>query len=142
MRVSHSKLSTFLSCPRKYALRYKLNLEPIETAGALFLGKLVHRGIELQSSEEALAEQSEIIDDKTETLKIMAEAMIDVYLDIYKDEKIISKEEEIFFKITATDELHAIADEIIVRDGKKYIVDFKTSSVNQDPQNYLTPVFP
>lgn len=49
--ISHTRLSTFLACPRRYDLRYVERLESISRAPALSLGRAFHHAIEVRDPQ-------------------------------------------------------------------------------------------
>jgi hypothetical protein len=53
-RLSHTRLSVLLACPRKFSLRYEERLEPIRRKHALSLGSAFQKGVELQDPEAAI----------------------------------------------------------------------------------------
>lgn len=68
MRVSHSKIETFLTCPFKYKLRYLDKLETLpntDANNALIMGTALHTGIEKGVKEglRAYFESYPILDD-------------------------------------------------------------------------------
>lgn len=80
---SHSRINCFKECPKKYEYKYIDNLEPIDDNKALNIGKAFHRGIELNSVDELAKELDEdeyFSDEKNETNKIIALAMVESFL--------------------------------------------------------------
>lgn len=80
---SHSRINCFKECAKKYEYKYIDNLEPIDDNKALNIGKAFHRGIELNSVNDLAKELDEdeyFSDEKNETNKIIALAMVESFL--------------------------------------------------------------
>ena len=56
---SHSRISMFKMCPKKFEYKYRRKLTPSTEDGKLFLGKMVHRGVELRSVQKMIEEIDE-----------------------------------------------------------------------------------
>jgi putative RecB family exonuclease len=113
--ISPSRLNCWLSCPLKFKLRYVDGIRTPTTA-SLFLGKVVHSGLELfyrhrqlgitleteQATARMLASWNQAVEDegikfdtpeKEETIRAQAVALVTAYLDqVSPDEKPLAVE--------------------------------------------------
>ena len=132
---SHSKINCFKQCPKMYEYKYIDKLDPIGSKEALNIGKSVHKGIELGSSDGALEymEQEKFFtDEKAETNKALVLAMVDAYLERWGNEKMIH---EVEFRLPLKEncELLGYIDGIIEEDEGYWLEETKTASlVNAD----------
>ena len=77
MKLSHSKLSTILSCPMTYYLSYIEGIQPIEEKAALAIGSAVHWGIE--HNTEDLTEYYHSEESQYTREQLLSEAMVHGY---------------------------------------------------------------
>lgn len=150
MRVSHSRVNTFMACPKKYDIVYNKKLQLLEDKDALAIGKAVHHGIEMHGkknedkqvmdgAEEAVKyyESNESFSsEKNETNKVLVEAMTAGYIKRYGVSDVKENEAEITCDIGDGDEMIAILDLIVKEKSKTGIVDIKTSSMLKDADDH------
>lgn len=165
MKLSHSKLTTILSCPMTYYLNYKQGISLKSEKPALAIGSAVHWGIEHDT------------DDLTEYYKengtfkqqnnyghdeLLAESMVYAYKK-YKDEifKEILKDLDTGKQLELIDEQHelnieaklpshrfkephnfvGIIDLLLLTEKGFIIIDYKTSSQTPDWNKYLDQIY-
>ncbi len=165
MKLSHSKLSTILTCPMTYYLSYKMGITPKVEKPALSIGSAVHYGIEHNSSDLSVYFEENGILKKDEPYKreqYLAEAMVDGYLE-HKNELFdeILKDEETGGKLNLIEETHelyltaklksytypvphefvGIIDLLLLTDKGFIIIDYKTSSRVPDWNTYIEQLY-
>lgn len=115
MKISVSRLKTYKACPREFYFKYIENLEPVEKAEALEVGKNYHKRLEnLYNGEE------EISDDDFSKERAMVEAYKKY---IYPNFKVKSAEDWFEYELPNGDTLMGITDGI-AEDG--CLVEHKT----------------
>lgn len=165
MKLSHSKLSTILSCPMTYYLSYEEGISKKETKSALAIGSAVHWGIEHNTEdlssyykEEGTFKQG----DNYTRDQILAEAMVHGYLkhrdSLFKQLLTDPKTNE---QVNLVDEMHelfltgklqsfihnlphefvGIIDLLLLTDRGFILIDYKTSSNIPDWNNYLDQIY-
>lgn len=158
MKLSHSKLSTILTCPATYYLKYIEEISLICEKPALAIGSAVHWGIEHNTedlSEYYHSEESEYTRDQ-----LLSEAMVHGYLkhkdDIFR--KVLSYEGETLNLVEESHELYlsseipsnkfekphdfvGIIDLLLLTDKGFIILDYKTSSSEPDWNNYKDQLY-
>lgn len=163
MKLSHSKLSSILTCPMSYYLSYEMGISPKDEKPALAIGSAVHWGIE--HNTEDLTEYYKdkgLFKNKDSYTKdqLLSEAMIHGYLkhknDIfdklltYKGEKLTLVEEshELYVNAKLKSFLYqndhdfvGIIDLLLLTNKGFIIVDYKTSSMIPDWNNYLEQIY-
>lgn len=91
--LSHSQVSTLLTCPQKYAFEYEEKIEPIARREALSMGKAFQYGIEMEDPQEAydslydewvVFSPEDEADREIKSRTVRAAAKL--YLDTYPDE--------------------------------------------------------
>ena len=101
--ITNSSLSTFRTCPRKYQIQYELGYKPAKEAEALFIGKLMHKGIEAWSAsrdlEQAVNAIYKMVDEsknQDEYMVAKVHALMEGYHRKYQDQpyKVILVEAE------------------------------------------------
>lgn len=156
MKLSHSKLSCILNCPMTYYLQYVVGISPKTPKTAFEIGTAVHWGIE-HDTEDLSSQLSKNLNQE----KILAEAMVHGYL--YHKNKIFN--ELLIDDETDTnqiiDEIHelnisaplksyvfnephqfvGIIDLLLYTDKGFIIIDYKTSSVVPDWNDYLDQLY-
>lgn len=166
MKLSHSKLSTILSCPMTYYLSYIQGIQPKVEKPALAIGSAVHWGIE--HNTEDLSEYFKNngtfkqADNYTRD-QLLAEAMVHGYMK-HKDElfKDLLKDPETGEQLTLLDELHetyltgklksiryenlehdfvGIIDLLLLTNKGFVLVDYKTSSAVPNWDNYIEQLY-
>lgn len=156
MRLSHSKLSTILSCPMTYYLQYKVKIEPKTTKAALSIGSAVHWGIE--HSTEDLTEYFGTRQSYGRD-QLLAEAMVHGYLK-HEDEilasiltddetgelvELLDIEHELFVSAKLNGKIShdfvGIIDLLILTNKGWIVIDYKTSSTIPDWNNYLEQIY-
>lgn len=150
MRLSYSKIDTFLGCPRKYYKRYVLGIKDPGNPHAAFgslchevleefvKGKFKDKNIMAAMLKKFLNESKEIPDKQkpyflSEGLKIFNQFPIHA-LDY---EKIIGTEKELTVKLTDQLELYSIIDRLDKpEESILEIIDYKSNG-SVEPQKYL-----
>jgi len=159
MKLSHSKLSTILSCPMSYYLSYIEGISTIDEKPALWIGSAVHWGIE--HNTEDLTEYFKSEQKNYSREQLLAESMVHGYLK-HKDEimnDILTMPDG--SKLTLVDESHelyvngklpsfkyedghtfvGIIDLLLLTDKGFIIIDYKTSTYTPDWNNYLEQIY-
>lgn len=167
MKLSHSKLSTILSCPMTYYLGYVLGISKKEEKPALAIGSAVHWGIEHNTEDltEYFNEHSSFKTRDSYTKdQLLAEAMVHGYLK-HKDEifkKLLTDPEtgEQLQLLEETHELYltgklktynikeidfhdfvGIVDLLLLTNKGFIIIDYKTSTFEPDWNTYLEQIY-
>lgn len=137
---SHSRISTYKMCPKQFEYKYINKLVPLESNNNnLFLGSLVHKGIELKSEQDLLNHIEELKYTVTEgngTLITLALAMVEAYFKKFGYNEIVRN--ELHFNIpldnittTKTTDLqfHGYIDGIIEEEDGYWLLEIKTASI-------------
>lgn len=146
--VTHSSLQTFLTCPRKYYWRYVKGIVPLTTSRALAFGTLAHdmladyhRGLGVSGALGTLARA--VTDPGT---RAMGRAMIKGYHARWGGEPVKYEQVEQLLPDSpglrwhhSTWRLAGRIDGVIVMDGRRYLLETKTTSSLDE--NYLDHVF-
>ena len=163
MKLSHSKLSTILSCPMTYYLSYIQNIQPKVEKAALAIGSAVHWGIEHNTDDlsEYYKNNGTFKQGDAYTRdQLLAEAMIHGYMK-HKDElfdklltdkngeklTLLSEDHELYLsgklKSTRGDahDFVGIIDLLLLTNKGFVLVDYKTSSLVPDWDNYLDQLY-
>lgn len=150
--LTNSCLTTFKTCPRKYQFQYEMGYNPKYDTEALTIGKLVHAGIEywannrknnINKIEITISDNPYIDKREFEYILAKARAMVDMYIDVYKDdnyETVLAESEGraplINVKTMRESSKYEIGFKIdrIVRNlqGKTFIIETKTTSEDID----------
>ena len=161
MKLSHSKLSCLLNCPMTYYLSYVMGISPIAENPALAIGSAVHWGIEHNTEDltDYFSAKFKSRDNFTRD-QLLSEAMIHGYLK-HKDE-IFDKllRDENGEKLELVDEVHELRIEAPLKSNVGYehtfvgiidlllltnkgfiIIDYKTSSMIPDYNQYLDQIY-
>ena len=160
MKLSHSKLSTILSCPMTYYLSYVQGISKKEEKSALAVGSAVHWGIE--HNTEDLTEYFGSDMSAYTRDQLLAEAMVHGYLK-HKDElfnemltdpetgeRLELKEEHHELYITGMldtkkfEEKHkfvGIVDLLLLTNKGFVLIDYKTSTYEPQWDNYLDQIY-
>lgn len=165
MRLSHSKLTTLLSCPMTYYLSYVEGISKKETKSALAIGSAVHWGIEHNTEDlsEYYKEEGTFKQGDNYTRdQILAEAMVHGYLkhkdalfkQLLTDPKtkeqvtLVDETHELFLSGKLPSKLHVlphefvgIIDLLLLTDKGFILIDYKTSSMVPDWDNYLDQIY-
>lgn len=160
MKLSHSKLTTILTCPASYYLSYIQHISKKDEKSALAVGSAVHWGIE--HNTENLTEywnQQFKTRDQYGRDQLLAEAMVHGYMK-HKDElldKILTNRDG--SKLQLLDETHeltiktklktekfeheflGIIDLLLTTDKGFVLVDYKTSTYTPDCDKYLDQIY-
>lgn len=161
MRLSHSKLSTILSCPMSYYLSYVEGIAKKEEKAAFFVGSAIHWGIEHNTCD--LTDYFNLTNRKDYTREmLLAEAVDYAYLknkdklfdEILRNnetgEKYSLLEEYHELKVEAdlysgktgiTHQFNGIIDLLLLTDKGFIVIDYKTSSYQPDWNNYLDQIY-
>lgn len=166
MRLSHSKLSTILSCPMTYYLTYIQGIGQKVEKPALAIGSAVHWGIEHNTedlSEYYKTHGSFKQSDNYTRDQLLSEAMVHGYMK-HKDElfKSLLQDPETGEQLELLDELHetyltaklksfkdkelshdfvGIIDLLLLTNKGFVLVDYKTSTYIPDWDNYLEQLY-
>lgn len=146
LKLSASRLKTWLSCPMKWAAVY-IDERPLKTTPSMAFGTALHRALEEEHRARWLGHQApELLDVFAEALdrsgaevplaerqKMLRQAssLLDLYLEQYADEQVLAAELEltapVIDPVTGEDlgELTGIID-LVTADG--HLVDLKTSA--------------
>lgn len=163
MKLSHSKLNCILSCPMTYYLKYIQGISLKEKPAALAIGSAVHWGIE--HNTEDLEEYTKTTGTLKQSLgyskeQLLAESMIHGYFK-HKNEifdqiltynekklKLIEEQHEIFmsanldsFKYETPHEFIGIIDLLLKTDEGYIIIDYKTSTLTPNWDDYLEQLY-
>lgn len=158
MRLSHSKLSTILSCPMTYYLQYKLGITLRVEKTALNVGSAVHWGIE-NNTEDLTGYFNKDTVDKDQ---LLAEAMVHGYFtyknqifdELLTDVKtgtkatLLEEQHELFidgklksYTLASSHIFVGIIDLLLLTDKGFIVVDYKTSSEVPDWDKYLEQLY-
>lgn len=152
MKLSHSKLSTILTCPMTYYLQYVEGITPITEKSAFSVGSAVHWGIE--HNTEDLTEYFGSNESAYDRDQLLSEAMVHGYLKqkekifnqllTYQGEKLnlLDESHEVFLSAKiGDDEFVGIIDLLLLTDKGFIIIDYKTSSTEPDWNNYMDQIY-
>lgn len=130
MIYSHSRTNTFKLCPKQFEYRYIRNLYPLSSSKGLALGKLLHKGIELKSSNN-LNEYVDDIDasynEETENIISLAMAMTDAYFDKFGINEKIKNELHFLLNLDGYN-FQGYIDGIIEEEHGYWLLEIKTAS--------------
>ena len=158
MRFSNSSISSILSCPMTYHLRYDLGINPIVKPQALDLGSAIHWGIERNTYDLEEYYQTEstrkYLQSKADECAL-GEVIVKTYLDnedeilkdLLKDVNVIDRfhEVEITVKLNSVyrdeNEFLGIIDYLLYTDKGFIIIDFKSSSKIPEYSKYLQQLY-
>lgn len=166
MKLSHSKLSTILSCPMTYYLSYIQGIYPKVEKAAFAVGSAVHWGIEHNTEDltDYFKEHGSFKQGDNYTRdQLLAEAMVHGYMK-HKDELFdqLLTDPETNEKLTLLDELHetyftaklqsikdkdlqhdfvGIVDLLLLTNKGFIIVDYKTSSTVPNWDSYIEQLY-
>lgn len=160
MKLSHSKLTTILTCPASYYLTYIQHISKKDEKSALAIGSAVHWGIE--HNTEDLTEywnQQFKTRDQYGRDQLLAEAMVHGYMK-HKDEllnkiltdrdgsklQLLDETHELNIKTTLRTEKFehefvGIIDLLLTTDKGFILVDYKTSTYTPDWDKYLDQIY-
>ncbi len=160
MKLSHSKLSTILTCPMSYYLNYIEGIQPLLEKPALAIGSAVHWGIEHNTEDLSEYYNSQESDYTREQL--LSEAMVHGYFK-HKDEifdkilrdkdgnrlTLIEESHEVFItgklksnlKENTNHDFIGIIDLLLLTDKGFIIIDYKTSTYEPDWNTYLDQIY-
>lgn len=160
--LTHSAMSQFKNCRKKYQFRYEMGLVPKRRKASLDLGSAVHKGLEIyyqgETITEAIQEAVETLSDidrngwtqedfdKESVQKALVEAMLGGYANYFNDrEQFEEIKPEVDFAISLINPetnspsrtfIHGgKSDGLFKRNGQWWLREFKTAS--QVGQNYL-----
>lgn len=130
---SHSKITTFKLCPKQYEYKYINNLRPLEDSNKnLFLGSLLHKGVELKSVDKLLEyidETNVTPTEESETLITLALALTEAYFNKFGyDEKVLN-EQHFQFNVFGDSYLEGYIDGLIEDDNGYWLLEVKTASI-------------
>ena len=162
MKLSHSKLSTILTCPMTYYLSYIQGIKPKVEKAAFSIGSAVHWGIE--HNTEDLSDYYNIDfrhKDNYTREQLLTEAMVHGYLKNKKSifEQIVKTDND--ENLNIVDELHeikltaklksnmydyehefvGIIDLLLLTNKGFVVIDYKTSSYEPNWDNYLDQIY-
>ena len=164
MKLSHSKLSTILSCPMSYYLSYEQGIALKDVKPALSIGSAVHYGIEHNTDDlteyynKSAGFKSR---DNFTRDQLLAESMVygyllhkdEIYKEILKDPKtgetltLLEDTHEVFItakldsKLDEKTDFVGIVDLLLLTNKGFIIVDYKTSSNEPDWTSYLDQIY-
>lgn len=145
--LTNSALSTFKTCPRKYEIRYVKEYEVLRDSEPLFMGRLIHEGIEKWSKNKSVDEglvqvrdilsNSETDEERYTLLKCMA--LLNGYFKEYDDEHYSIVDVEVPFQapllnpdttaVSKTYKLEGKIDGIVKNEkGRLLLKEIKTTS--------------
>lgn len=160
MKLSHSKLSTILSCPMTYYLTYIEGISKRIEKPALAIGSAVHWGIEHET--EDLTEYFDSAECELSKEQVLSEAMVhgyfkhkdEIFTDILKDpetgEQLVLEDEshELYitgklksFKFETAHDFVGIIDLLLLTNKGFIIIDYKTSTYEPDWDGYLDQIY-
>lgn len=160
MKLSHSKLSTILSCPMTYYLSYEQGISKKVTKPALAIGSAVHWGIE--HNTEDLTEYFGSAESEYTRDQLLSEAMChgyfkhkdNIFKEILKDpitgENLELKDEKHELYVTGNlasnkfSENHAfvgIIDLLLLTNKGFVLIDYKTSSYEPQWEGYVEQLY-
>ncbi len=143
--LSHSRISRYLHCPEQYRLYYVENMRPRYPSASLVFGKIVHQALAalFQNGEEPVRVFQETwkatreIDltygqrDSWEKLSAAGEALLRKFVEeeLPRLANVVATEKAFTLDITSLDlPFVGIIDLVADLDGKRTVVDFKTSA--------------
>lgn len=165
MKLSHSKLSTILTCPMTYYLQYVQGIYKKVEKTALSLGSAVHYGLQynLEDLSDYYKNQGNFKQrDNYTDEELLAEAMLHCYLnkkdsimkdilfdnDTGKTLKCLEETHELFltgklksFQYSTDTEFVGIIDLLLLTEKGFVIIDYKTSSKTPNFDNYLDQIY-
>lgn len=165
MKLSHSKLSTILTCPMSYYLAYKQCITPVAPKTAFSIGTAVHWGLE-HNTEDLIPyfveNEGYKENDSMSREQILSIAMTHGYLT-HKEEifKKILYDEKSHSELQIIDEIHeiylngklksysqktphdfvGIIDLLLLTDKGFILIDYKTSSFIPNWNDYLDQIY-
>lgn len=128
---SHSRINCFKQCPKMFEYKYVQHLYPLETSGALNLGKAFHRGIELNSPDELAKEldENDYFTEENETEKVIAIAMVEAFLKRFPNHNEGNVEHEVHIEIPIDGEIFQMYADAIIDNGNSITLrEYKTAS--------------
>lgn len=165
MKLSHSKLSTILSCPMTYYLSYEQGITKKIEKSALAIGSAVHWGIE-HNTDDLTEYYKQNGDFKSQTNftsdQLLSEAMVYGYLkhkdnlfnqiltDPVTNEKLnlVDESHELYinadldsFRFQTPHEFVGIVDLLLLTNKGFIVIDYKTSSGIPNWENYLDQIY-
>lgn len=161
MKFSHSKLSTVLSCPMTYYLRYEVGMWQKVEKPALAIGSAVHWGIENNTSDLSdyfKANGTFKQGDNYTREQMLSEAMVQAYLN-RKDElfaealtdpktgdtlELLDESHELYLngKFDNRDYTFVGIIDLLLLTNKGFVlIDYKTSSLEPDWDAYLDQLY-
>ena len=160
MKLSHSKLSTILTCPMTYYLQYVQGITKKVEKSALSVGSAVHWGIE--HNTEDLTEYFNLPMEEYTRDHLLAEAMVHGYFK-HKNElfkkilfdsttnenlKLEDEQHEIYItgqlssnKFKENHDFVGIIDLLLLTDKGFVLIDYKTSTYEPQWDNYLDQIY-
>lgn len=129
--MSHSRINCFKQCPKMFEYKYIKHLFPLESSGALNLGKAFHRGIELNSAEDLAKEldESDYFTEENETEKVIALAMVEAFLKRFPNHNTPDVQHEVHIEIPIGDEIFQMyADALKITEKGIILREYKTAS--------------
>ena len=130
---SHSKINCYKQCPKMFEYKYINHLYPIDESDALKIGSGFHKCIELNDVDKALDwmdEQTNFLNEKDETNKIIASAMGEAFLRKYpnhNDGK-VSHEVHYTYELPNGETFQMYVDSILELEDGYVLREYKTSS--------------
>ena len=127
---SHSRINTFKRCPKLYEYQYINNLKPLGDNKNLFLGSIVHKGIELRSSMEVLKYIDEMnipSSDEMETTIVLGLAIIDAYLEKFNTDGKLTHELHFVVKLDGKYEFQGYIDGLEEVEDGYWLHEYKTA---------------
>ena len=130
---SHSRINTFKMCPKQYEYKYIQQLTPLGgNNNNLFLGGLLHKGVELKSISGLLNYIDELNttpNEDTETLINLALTMTEAYFTKFGYNEIVHSEIPFMVDIEENIGFRGIIDGLIEDDNGYWLLEIKTASV-------------
>ncbi len=136
LKISHSSLKTFQTCPMSYFFRYRLGRVPITEPVAFTIGKVAHEATSMIWSEgrdaarEYLLEVSQSDVDPVELARLVA--ALEVYSPPMDDFEVIAHEAPFEFRPSGMRgvRIRGFADSLLreKRTGKLFVREYKTTA--------------
>lgn len=140
--LTHSSLTDFKNCRRKYYYRNECMLVPKVRKTSLNLGSAVHKGLEIGSVDDALKTFENIFPNDQqeanilENMKAICRAMLEGYFNLYSPFESIQAELQYSIPIinpatgqkSKTYILQGKIDGLTVIDSRNWLIEYKTAS--------------
>lgn len=137
--LTHSAISTFLTCPQKYEHKYIRGINPINKATSLTIGIAVHKGLQVwfESGNAEMAFNETWAYGIEPADQVKAQEMVRAYIDTYHDDWEVVAVEHAFEQYLRNPDTRRPApywmlcgkvDALVRIDGELWIVEHKTTT--------------